>query len=172
MLSGTSDRPTRGERLAPDERGLITLDWLLFVFAATLIGALTAIAAQRLVEEETIRPADAAVRLIEADIEAAFVESAARAEALRVVAAGGTDLLAVNEVFGSLCERIDDRDSVGAYGDVVEAASWVWDPTWQPGSIDTESPAALIGANPGECIVRPCAVPFRSPCVAAASLAR
>ena len=155
-----------------DERGLITLDWLLLVAAVTVIGAVTAIAAQRIVEEETLRPADAAVRLIEADIEAAFVEAEARADVIRLVSAGGTDLLAVNELFRGRCERIDDRNSVDAFGDVVETASWVWDPAWEPGSIDLETQTTLVGSNPGECVVRPCAVPFESPCAAPASLLR
>ena len=155
-----------------DDSGLITLDWLLLVAAVTVIAAVTALAAQRIVEEETIRPADAAVRLIDADIEAAFVESESRAEAIRLATMGQEYSELVDEDFRRRCERLDDRSAPDAFGDVVETASWVPDPAWQLSDFDEDRLTNPREPNPGECIVRPCAVPFRSPCTTSASLLR
>lgn len=117
-------------------------------------------------EEETIRPASAEVRLIEADIEAAIVEAEARSAAADLAERGGWGRL-MDRYFQFICGSLADRDRRGplsvqhpheAFGDVVETASWIPDPLWEP-----PEPGQLL-LTPGRCVLDPCSTPQVDPC--------
>lgn len=109
---------TRGSDRA--ESGLVTLDWLLIMAAIAGIAAVTVLAVQDTVDEETRLPADPAARLVEADVAAAFVMH----DALETALAGLYDPDA-NVVFEDRCEQIGS-----AFADVVADASWDWNWDW------------------------------------------
>ena len=67
--SQASHSPGRGG----DERGLMTLEWLLIVGAIAGLAATSVLAVQRVLDDTSEVPVDPLVRVLEADIAAAFV---------------------------------------------------------------------------------------------------
>ena len=67
--SQASHSPGRGS----DQRGLITLEWLLIVGAVAGLAATSVLAVQRVVDDTSEVPVDPLVRVLEADIAAAFI---------------------------------------------------------------------------------------------------
>ena len=74
-------------RLRPARRGhggLVTLEWLLIVGAVGAFASLAVLVVERTVDDEIEVPADPSARLIQADIDAAFVAAAAVRTAVRL----------------------------------------------------------------------------------------
>ena len=72
-------RPESGRHT---ERGLVTLEWLLLVGAIAGLAASSVLVVQRVLDDSAELPADPAVRVIDADIAAAFLAREADAAAL------------------------------------------------------------------------------------------
>ena len=75
---GTTTLPTNSQASHPqgrssDQRGLITLEWLLIVGAIAGLAATSVLAVQRVLDDTSEVPVDPLVRVLEADIAAAFV---------------------------------------------------------------------------------------------------
>ncbi|WP_419946563.1 hypothetical protein [Candidatus Poriferisodalis sp.] len=104
----TRHRPTRSRRA--DERGLITLEWVLIFGAIAAVAAGTSLAVQRVVDSSTDVPDDPLVRVIDADIAAANVA----AEAQAAFGASYDD-----EEFADRCTAIGQ-----AFSDVVNTTGW------------------------------------------------
>ena len=100
---------------AAADAGLITLEWLLIVGAVAGLAAFSVLAVQRVVDDTAEVPADPAVRLIDADIAAAFVASEAQA-AFDADPAGYADTS-----FESRCKPGIEND----FDDVVDRAVWI-----------------------------------------------
>lgn len=62
-----------------DDRGLVTLEWLLIVGAVAVLAGVSALAVQRVVDDTTKAPDDPLVRVIDADIAAALIADEAQA---------------------------------------------------------------------------------------------
>lgn len=103
-----------GGRRAGEEQGLVTLEWLLIVAAAAGIAALSTVTVQRVLDDTSKVPADPAVRLIDADIEAAF--AAHEAQAAFEADPGRYD----DDGFSARCDAIATD-----FSDVVEKAVWI-----------------------------------------------
>ena len=73
------DRRRWPVQVAGGDQGLITLEWLLVVGAVAGLAASTVLIVQQVVDDTSEVPADPLVRLIEADVEAAFVAADAQA---------------------------------------------------------------------------------------------
>ena len=119
--------PTWGARR--DERGLMTLEWLLIVALTATLGAVTSVIVQRVVDDEIEVAEDPAVRFIDADIRAAEIADAANAAA---VLAGYDD-----DVFAHRCET----QLVSNFARVIASATWM-PPVTSPGP-DPDLPPAL-----------------------------
>ena len=65
-----------------DDSGLVTLEWLLIVGAIAGLAASSVLVVQRVLDDSAELPADPAVRVIDADIAAAFLAREADAAAL------------------------------------------------------------------------------------------
>ena len=127
-----------------DDRGLMTLEWLLIVGLIAGLAASTALIVQRVVDDTAEVPVDPLVRLIEADVEAAFIA----AEAQSVFdAAPGSYSTSVDDGYKSRC----DTSIPAAYSDVAAGAAWSSpsDPNNTPGDLTDDEPA--------ECDVTPLA---------------
>ncbi|MCY3618173.1 MAG: hypothetical protein OXH54_05820 [Acidimicrobiaceae bacterium] len=110
---GSRPRPGRSA-----ERGLITLEWLLVVGAIAGLAASSVVIVQQVLDDHSEVPDDPLVRMLEADVAAAWV--AAEAQEAFDTTPGGYDA-AVNRSF------VDRCDGVAAdYGDVVAAGTAVW----------------------------------------------
>ena len=75
---GTTTLPTNSQASRPpsrgsDQRGLITLEWLLIVGAIAGLAATSVLAVQQVLDDTSEVPVDPLVRVLEADIAAAFV---------------------------------------------------------------------------------------------------
>ena len=75
---GTTTLPTNSQASHPqgrsgDQRGLITLEWLLIVGAVAGLAATSVLAVQRVLDDTSEVPVDPLVRVLEADIAAAFI---------------------------------------------------------------------------------------------------
>lgn len=122
--------------------GLITLEWLLITGAVGAFAALAALVVERTLNDEVDVPADPAVRLIDADIDAAFVAT----DAVRTAVRKATDedpasySPADNNAFAARCYQVSET-----YSDVVELQAgvtrsdvtnpdhpWDWDWNWDP----------------------------------------
>ena len=82
--AGTTTLPTNSQASHPqgrgsDERGVITLEWLLIVGAIAGLAATSVLAVQRVLDDTSEVPVDPLVRVLEADIAAAFVAADAQA---------------------------------------------------------------------------------------------
>ncbi len=95
-----------------DERGLMTLEWLLIVALTATLGAVTSVVVQRVVDSEVEIVGDPAVRFIDADVRAASIADAANAAA---VLAGYDD-----DVFAQRC----GTQLVSDFIRVIASANW------------------------------------------------
>ena len=80
---GTTTLPTNSQASRPpsrgsDQRGVITLEWLLIVGAIAGLAATSVLAVQRVLDDTSEVPVDPLVRVLEADIAAAFVTADAQ----------------------------------------------------------------------------------------------
>ena len=85
--AGTTTLPTNSQAShsqgrSGDERGVITLEWLLIVGAIAGLAATSVLAVQRVLDDTSEVPVDPLVRVLEADIAAAFVAADADTAAL------------------------------------------------------------------------------------------
>ena len=114
----------------------MTLEWLLIVGAVAGLAATSVLAVQRVVDDTAEVPVDPLVRVLEADIEAAFVAAEADTAAL----AGPYD----DADFEPRCAVA----LPAAFGDVVKSAEWTL-PVTIP-AILPDLPTLDIGAR---CVV-------------------
>ena len=119
---GTTTLPTNSQASHPpsrgsDQRGLMTLEWLLIVGAVAGLAATSVLAVQQVLDDTSEVPVDPQVRVLEADIAAAFIAADATAWRANLL---GANILADSDYDGFLqrCER----DLVDAFPDVVSRA--------------------------------------------------
>ena len=119
---GTTTLPTNSQASHPpsrgsDQRGVITLEWLLIVGAVAGLAATSVLAVQRVLDDTSEVPVDPQVRVLEADIAAAFIAAEATAWRANLLDA---NILADSDYDGFFqrCER----DLVVTFGDVVSRA--------------------------------------------------
>lgn len=128
---------------ADADAGLITLEWLLIVGAVAGLAASSVLIVQRVIDDTAEVPADPAVRLIDADIAAAFVASDAQAAFDQAVSARNLSLY-VDADFSSRC----NPGIQAAFDDVVLSAAWTT-PT------DNGTPDNPTDDVPARCVVTP-----------------
>ena len=145
---GTATLPTNSQAShspgrRSDERGIITLEWLLIVGAVAGLAASSVLAVQRVLDDTSEVPVDPLVRVLEADIAAAFVTADAQAafdEDPALYVSNNTDL-----GFSTRCNPgVSD-----AFNDVVDSA--VWEPPDDPNG----TPLILTDDEPANCKVPP-----------------
>lgn len=136
---GVGTRPSE----ALGDQGLMTLEWLLIVGAVAGLAASTVLIIQRVVDDTSEVPVDPLVRLLEADVEAAFIA----AEAQAVIDADATQYTtAENTGFSSRCTAI-----ATTYSDVVESSPGpVWTNPAGPDAVagNTDDVAARCDVTP------------------------
>ena len=125
------------------DAGLITLEWLLIVGAVAGLAAFSVLAVQRVIDDTAEVPADPAVRLIDADITAAFVASDAQAAFDQAVSDGDPSLYVDTDFLGRCDPGIQT-----AFGDVVLRAAWT-------GPTDNGTPGDPADDVPARCVVIP-----------------
>ena len=108
----TNSQASRPQGRSRDERGLMTLEWLLIVGAIAGLAATSVLAVQRVLDNTAEVPVDPLVSVLEADIAAAFAAAAADNAAL-------SDPYN-DAAFESRCQAAP----VAAFGDVVGTAVW------------------------------------------------
>ena len=136
--SGSRREPGGSRR---GDRGLISLEWLLVVAAVAGLAASSVLIVQRVVDEHTEVPDDPLVRLLEADIAAAFIADEANAAALSPPYGDST--------FQDRCQVT----LVADYADVVAGAAWEPPVLAPPSTSDPPDPPAL--SSRAKCTVRP-----------------
>ena len=145
--AGTTTLPTNSQASHPpsrgsDQRGVITLEWLLIVGAIAGLAATSVLTVQRVLDDTSEVPVDPLVRVLEADIAAAFVAADADTAAL----SPGDD----PADFQQRCTTA----LLAAFGDVVDQA-----PRWTPPvtipAILPDQPATLAAG--ARCVVTPLA---------------
>ena len=123
-----------------DENGLMTLEWLLIVGLIAGLAASTTLIVQKVVDDTSeVRP-DPLVRLLEADVAAAFIAADAQA---------AFDESLTNPPYDD--QPFLDRCAVGLaddFGDVVDLA--VWTTPFDPGT-----PTNLDDDIPAKCDITP-----------------
>ena len=144
--AGTTTLPTNSQASHPpsrgsDQRGVITLEWLLIVGAIAGLAATSVLAVQRVLDDTSEVPVDPLVRVLEADIAAAFVAADADTAAL----SPGYDLAD----FRQRCVAA----LLAAFGDVVDGTEW--EPPVTIPAILPDQPATL--ATGARCVVTPLA---------------
>lgn len=119
--AGRSPGPGPGPTGRGDS-GLMTLEWLLIVGAASGLAAFSVLAVQTVVDNASDVPDDPLVRVIEADIAAAAVAAQAQAEWDKAVEAGNLTLYtaALDTGFATRC----NPGVAAAYTDVIASAQW------------------------------------------------
>ena len=126
-----------------DDGGLITLEWLLIVGAIAGLAASSVLVVQRVVDDTSEVPVDPLVRLLQADIAAAFVAADAQAAFDEAVSASPPTLY-MDMGFSSRCDAIK-----GDFDDVVDRAAW------SPPSDPNSTPADLTDDVAARCTVIP-----------------
>ena len=144
---GTTTLPTNSQASHPpsrgsDQRGLITLEWLLIVGAIAGLAATSVLTVQQVLDDTSEVPVDPLVRVLEADIAAAFVTADAQA-------AFDDDptlyVSIIDQGFSVRCNLgVND-----AFSDVVATA--VWEPPADPHN----TPTNLADDDPAKCTVTP-----------------
>ena len=135
--SQASHSPSRGS----DQRGVITLEWLLIIGAVAGLAATSVLAVQRVIDDTSEVPVDPLVRVLEADIAAAFVTADADTAALSP---------------GYIPTDFEQRcvaALLAAFGDVV--GQTVWMPPVTIPAILPDQPATLAAG--ARCVVTPLA---------------
>lgn len=138
--SGSRREPGGGRR---GDRGLISLEWLLVVAAIAGVAASSVLIVQRVVDEHTEVPDDPLVRLLEADIAAAFIADGANAAAL--------SLPYDDPGFKRRCEVALKSD----FDDVVVDAVWAPPETVPPPIPPPDPPDPPALSSRAKCTVRP-----------------
>ena len=172
---GTTALPTNSQASRPQgrsrgERGIITLEWLLIVGAMAGLAAVSTLAVQRVLDNSAEVPVDPLVRVLEADIAAAFIAGDATAWRASL---DENDLFAIDEsAYRTLGEYDNvgqvgvgfyercERDLVDAFPDVVNEARFE-----PPKEYDWDVPEELAKYNednlafkaPARCTVTPLA---------------
>ena len=126
----TNSQASRSPGRGSDQRGVITLEWLLIVGAIAGLAATSVLTVQRVLDDTSEVPVDPLVRVLEADIAAAFVAADAQA------AFDEDPLLYVdnNMDFSSRCQT----GITQSFNDVV-ANDAAWTPPADPDSIPGNS---------------------------------
>ena len=132
---GTTTPPTNSQASHPpsrgsDQRGVITLEWLLIVGAIAGLAATSVLTVQQVLDDTSEVPVDPLVRVLEADIAAAFVAAEADTAALSP-AYDPAD-------FQQRCQAA----LLAAFGDVV-APTPQWTPPVTIPAIPPDEPARL-----------------------------
>ena len=127
----TDSQATHWRGRSGDERGVIALEWLLIVGAVAGLAAVSVLTVQRVVDDSSEVPVDPLVRVIEADIAAAFLVADAETAALSPDPYNDAD-------FEQRCEA----GLLAAFGDVVDTAGWTppvvtADPPTDPPTLDS-----------------------------------
>ena len=120
----TNSQASRSQGRGGDQRGVITLEWLLIVGAVAGLAATSVLAVQRVVDDTSEVPVDPLVRVLEADIAAAFI-------------AADADTAALSPPYTDAHFRQRCQALPAAFGDVVHTA--VWTP-----------PTTILPADPGD----------------------
>ena len=137
----TNSQASHSQGRSSDQRGLITLEWLLIVGAIAGLAATSVLAVQRVLDDTSEVPVDPLVRVLEADIAAAFVAAEADTAALSQPYDPAD--------FQQRCEAA----LLAAFGDVVGGTDWT-PPVTIP-AILPDQPATL--ATGARCVVTPLA---------------
>ena len=138
----TNSQASRPQGRNRDERGLITLEWLLIVGAMAGLAAVSVLTVQRVLDNTAEVPVDPLVSVLEADIAAAFAVAAADTAAL---SDPGNDAN-----FEQRCAAAPRA----AFGDVVGLAVWTAPVTIPPDPPDHPDARLDTGAR---CVVTPLA---------------
>ena len=127
------------------DAGLITMEWLLIVGAVAGLAAFSVLAVQRVIDDTSEVPADPLVRLLEADIAAAFVASDAQATFDQAVS-DGNPFSYVDGNFSSRCTGIqnDFPDAVASTGWTTPSGS-----DGMPGTNDDVSARCVVTPRSG-----------------------
>ena len=143
---GTTTLPTNSQASRPpsrgsDQRGLITLEWLLIVGAIAGLAATSVLAVQQVLDDTSEVPVDPLVRVLEADIAAAFVTADAQA----AFDESQLDPLLpyVDQGFSTRCNPgVED-----AFSDVVASVTWTTPagPDSIPGNSDDVAARCTVG---------------------------
>ena len=125
---GTTTLPTNSQASHPpsrgsDQRGLITLEWLLIVGAVAGLAATSVLAVQRVVDDTSEVPVDPLVRVLEADIAAAFIAADATAWRAAITDPDVAHRLDPTKDYASFESRCES-DLVVTFGDVVSRAKF------------------------------------------------
>ena len=130
---------------AAADAGLITLEWLLIVGAVAGLAAFSVLAVQRVIDDTSEVPADPLVRLLEADIEAAFVASDAQAAFDQAVRDGNPSSYADGS-YSSRCHPGILND----FPDVVASTDWTTPsgPDGTPGNGDDVAAQCAVTPKP------------------------
>ena len=165
---GTTTLPTNSQASHPpsrasDQRGLITLEWLLIVGAVAGLAASSVLAVQQVLDDTSEVPVDPLVRVLEADIAAAFVAADATAWRASLDESGlflidewayrtrGLKYAGVGQVGVGFYERCE-RDLVVTFGDVVSQAQFK-PPTEYPVGDPALNEDPLAFEDPARCTV-------------------
>ncbi|MCY3786772.1 MAG: hypothetical protein OXG47_08630 [bacterium] len=153
----------------------MTLEWLLIIGAMGVVASLSVLVVERTIDDEIEVPEDPAVRLISADIDAAFVAADAVRTAIRLAGTPSPDddyAPATDIDFALRCQRV-----VEAYSDVLEPVPdplpsplpaspashyplpdqhpghpWVWDWDWDAAATN---PLENAPEGPAKCVLVP-----------------
>ena len=113
----TNSQASHSQGRSGDQRGVISLEWLLIVGAVAGLAAMSVLAVQRVVDDTSEVPVDPLVRVLEADIAAAFVAADATAWRANLPDA----LFLADSDYDGFFQRCE-RDLVDAFPDVVSRA--------------------------------------------------
>ena len=145
---GTTTLPTNSQASRPpsrgsDQRGIITLEWLLIVGAIAGLAATSVLTVQQVLDDTSEVPVDPLVRVLEADIAAAFLAADAQA------AFDDDPLLytpAVDQDFSGRCQPGISQ----SFSDVVASVVWTTPagPDSIPGNSDDVAARCTVGPRP------------------------
>ena len=118
----TNSQASQSQGRGSDQRGIITLEWLLIVGAVAGLAATSVLAVQRVVDDTSEVPVDPLVRVLEADIAAAFI--AADATAWRAAITDPSDVIFLDptEDYADFKSRCGDLEVT--FDDVVREAEF------------------------------------------------
>ena len=146
---GTTTLPTNSQASHPpsrgsDQRGVITLEWLLIVGAIAGLAATSVLTVQQVLDDTSEVPVDPLVRVLEADIAAAFV--AADAQAAFDDDPAAYMLNNTDQDFSSRCRAGVNQSFV----DVIDNTRWVApaDPDSIPGNSDDVAARCTVRPRP------------------------
>ena len=125
---GTTTLPTNSQASHPpsrgsDQRGLITLEWLLIVGAIAGLAATSVLTVQQVLDDTSEVPVDPRVRVLEADIAAAFIAAEATAQRAAITDPDVANWLDPTQDYASFESRCES-DLVVTFGDVVIKAQF------------------------------------------------